>query len=116
MAVNDDDAAMRDNAAILAADGDYNADALINMTLILAKHHDLAGQLALANAHPYLYELDGGNKNQLAILLQQPLLQPTWNSGSFQQAMDDCTISLRLDSIPDAYAKQQRLIKMLAGK
>jgi hypothetical protein len=30
--------------------------------------------------------------------------------------MDDCETSLHFDHIPDAYAKQQRLIKMLAGK
>jgi len=36
--------------------------------------------------------------------------------GELQQALDDCTTSLRFGSLPEAYAKQQDLLKTLKDK
>ena len=34
--------------------------------------------------------------------------------GEYQKALDDCTTSLKYDNLPDAYQKQQELIKKLS--
>jgi hypothetical protein len=36
--------------------------------------------------------------------------------GQLSEALDDCTMSLKYDRIPDAYQKQQQLLKLLATK
>jgi hypothetical protein len=36
--------------------------------------------------------------------------------GQLQKALDDCTMSLKFDRIPDAFHKQQELLKLLGVK
>ena len=36
--------------------------------------------------------------------------------GELEKALADCTASLRYDSLPDAYAKQDQIVKMLKEK
>ena len=38
------------------------------------------------------------------------------NLGALEKALDDCTTSLRYGSQPDAFRKQQKLVKRLKDK
>lgn len=90
----------------------YRVGAALDMSFDYGQKADYAGQLASMNAHPYLFDSK----------IQPPAdLASSYNNrcfaymklGQLQQALDDCTKSLTYGRIPDAFHKQQELLKLL---
>jgi tetratricopeptide (TPR) repeat protein len=107
------DASLADFAPIAeSANNYYRVGAALDMSFDYGQKQDYAGELALLNQHAYLFD---------------PMLQPpedlaiSYNDrcyaymklGELQKALSDCTTSLKYGQMPDAYQKQQQLIKMI---
>jgi tetratricopeptide (TPR) repeat protein len=96
-----------------SADNYLRVGAATEISLIYgSKKHDAAAELASLNQHPYLFDAK----------MQPPVdLAASFNNrcyaymqlGQLEKALDDCTTSLRYDHIPDAFHKQQELMRRL---
>jgi tetratricopeptide (TPR) repeat protein len=92
----------------------YRVGAALDTSYDYGQKSDFAGQLTFMNAHPYLFDAE--------IMQDTHDLAVSYNNRCFaemklnllQKALDDCTISLQYDRIPDALSKQQELLKLLA--
>jgi tetratricopeptide (TPR) repeat protein len=110
------DAALADFSPV--ADGSenwYRVGAALDMSHVLAQKHDYAGVLASLNGHPWLYDASLQSPDDLAVSYNNRCFA-YMKLGDLQKALDDCTASLKYGHIPDAFQKQQELIKKLAAK
>jgi tetratricopeptide (TPR) repeat protein len=111
------DAAMADFAPIAdSANNWLRVGAAIEMSLILgSKKNDVAAELALLNRYPYLFDPDLQPPDDLAIAFNNRC-HAYMKLGLLKQALDDCNTSLKYGRIPDAFQKQQELMKQLGIK
>jgi len=110
------DAALADFSPVAeGADNGFRVGAALDMSHILAQKHDYAGVLATLNGHPWLYDASLQSPDDLAVSYNNRCFA-YMKLGELQKALDDCTASLKYDHIPDAFQKQQQLIKQLAAK
>jgi tetratricopeptide (TPR) repeat protein len=109
------DAAMADFQPV--ADGSNNTTRVgsaIEMSVILGNNEkDLGGELALLNRYSFLFDSAIQNSVDLAIAYNNRC-HANMELGKLKEALDDCTASLRYDHIPDAFQKQQKLLKRLS--
>jgi len=110
------DAAIADFTPIAeSADNSLRVDAALNMSNDYGQKGDMAGQLAEMNRYAYIFDARMQAPKDLAIAYNNrcyALMQ----LGRLQDALNDCTQSLRYDRIPDALHKQQELMKRLGNR
>lgn len=107
------DDALRDYEAVADSDtNSFQVSAVINMSVIYGKHNDFAGQLASMNKYPFIFDQQRQSADDLAVSYNNRCFA-LMKLGRLQEALDDCTVSLRYGNIPDAIQKQQALVKML---
>ena len=90
----------------------YRVGAALDMSYDYGQKADYAGQLTSMNAHPYLFDSDLQPPEDLASSYNNRCFA-YMKLGQLQKALDDCTLSLTYGRIPDAFHKQQELLKLL---
>lgn len=108
------DAALRDLAAVAASENGFRFNAAINMSVIYAERHDPRSELEILNRNATLYDPRIDSIKDVAIAYNNRC-HAYMHLGELKKALADCTASLRYGSLPDAYRKQQELIKRLAA-
>ncbi len=111
-ALGNADAALSDFKMVADSDDRWGAGAAIEMSHIYGDKNDLSAMLAVLNRYPYLYDENSRTKNQLAIVYNNRCYA-YMKLGDLQKAIADCSASLRFGSLPDAFAKQEQLVKLL---
>jgi tetratricopeptide (TPR) repeat protein len=108
------DDALRDLAFVAGSEDDFRASAAIDMSMIYFNRNDIRGALNVLNRYPYLYDPATTSHSSVAVAYNNRCYA-YMELGELKQALDDCTQSLRYGSLPDAYRKQQELVKRLRG-
>jgi hypothetical protein len=90
----------------------YRVGAALDMSYDYGQKHDYAGELASMNAHAYLFDSNLQPAEDLATSYNNRCFA-YMKLGQLQKALDDCTQSLQYGRIPDAFHKQQELLKLL---
>jgi tetratricopeptide (TPR) repeat protein len=98
-----------------SADNYFRVGAALDMSYDFGQKGDFAGQLASMNQHLYLFDADIQPANDLAVSYNNRCFA-YMKLGQLQKALDDCTMSLKYGRIPDAFHKQQELLKLLGTK
>jgi tetratricopeptide (TPR) repeat protein len=110
------DASLADFGPIAdSANNWFRVGAALDMSYILGKKNDFAGELASLNRHPYLFDAALQPPDDLAVSYNNRCFA-YMKLGELQKALDDCTTSLKYGRIPDAFHKQQELMKQLGAK
>ncbi len=110
----DREAALKDLTIVAASDHRLRANAAIDMSMIYFGRNDNRGALDVLNRYDYLYDPAKVDKESVAVAYNNrcyaymELNEP-------KKALDDCTQSLKYGSIPDAYSKQLKLMKLLGS-
>jgi tetratricopeptide (TPR) repeat protein len=110
------DASLADFGPIAeSANNYYRVGAALDMSFDYGQKHDYAGELASLNQHAYLFDPALQPPQDLAVSYNNRCYA-YMQLGQLQRALSDCTASLNYGQIPDAYQKQQQLMKMLDTK
>jgi hypothetical protein len=73
---------------------------------------DFKGSLELLNKYTFLHDERTQSKSDIAVVYNNRCYA-YMELGDLKKALDDCAASLRYGSLPDAYRKQQELVKRL---
>lgn len=106
------DAALRDFTDVANSAGRFGAYSAIAMSMIYFDRNDYTSALDVLNKYTYLYDPKRVTKNEVAVSFNNRCYA-YMQLGDLKKALDDCTNSLRYGSLPDAYRKQQELVKRL---
>ncbi|MGC1520086.1 MAG: DUF4034 domain-containing protein [Steroidobacteraceae bacterium] len=110
------DASLADFAPIAeSANNYYRVGAALDMSFDYGQKHDFASELASLNQHAYLFDPRLQPPEDLAVSYNNRCYA-YMKLGELQKALNDCTASLQYGQIPDAYHKQQQLLKMIGTK
>jgi tetratricopeptide (TPR) repeat protein len=90
----------------------FRVGAALDMSYDFGQKGDFAGQLASMNRYPYLFDSGLQPPHDLAVAFNNRCFA-YMKLRQFNKALDDCTTSLKYDRIPDAYQKQQQLLKLV---
>jgi tetratricopeptide (TPR) repeat protein len=106
------DDALRDLAIVAGSEHDFRANAAIDMSMIYFNRNDIQSALNVLNRYTYLYDTATTSNSSVAVSYNNRCYA-YMQLGELEKALDDCTASLRYGSLPDAYRKQQELVKRL---
>jgi tetratricopeptide (TPR) repeat protein len=95
-----------------SSDNWFRVGAALDMSYDFGQKHDYAGQLASMNQHGYLFDATMQPPRDLAAAFNNRCFAQM-KLGHLREALDDCTKSLSYDRLPDAFHKQQELLKAL---
>lgn len=109
------DEALADFKVIADSEDSFRPNAAISMSMIHFDRKDNRGALAVLNKYAYLYDPDTTQDSSIAIAYNNRCYAYK-ELGELAKALDDCNASLKYGNIPDAYRKQQELIKLLEPK
>jgi tetratricopeptide (TPR) repeat protein len=110
------DAALADFGPVAeSANNWFRVGAALDMSYIYGQKHDYADQLQSMNQHPWLFDPAVQSREDLAVSYNNRCFA-YMKLGQLQRALDDCTTSLKYGHVPDAYAKQQELLKQIAAR
>jgi hypothetical protein len=93
----------------------FRVGAALDMSYDYGQKGDFAGQLDSMDRYPYLFDSRMQPAHDLAVAYNNRCFA-LMKLGRLQDALNDCTKSLRYDRIPDALHKQQELLKLLGKK
>jgi tetratricopeptide (TPR) repeat protein len=88
--------------------------AAVDMSMIYFNRNDNKGALDVLNRYAFLYDPRRTEKSLVAVAYNNRCYA-YMQLGELEKALDDCTHSLQYGSIPDAFQKQQELVKRLAS-
>ena len=109
-----EEAALKDLAIVAGSEDDFRATVAIDMSMIYFGRGDNRGALNILNQYKYLYDPNLSSKGDAAVAYNNrcyALMQ----LGELRDALSDCTESLKYGNIPDAYRKEQELMKRLGA-
>lgn len=110
------DAALQDFSVVAdSEDHHFRTSAAIEVSVIYGNRKDMQNLLASLNKHPYLFDEKDQSKKDLAVSYNNRCFA-YMQLGQLRKALNDCTASLNYGSLPDAYQKQQELVKKLKSK
>jgi tetratricopeptide (TPR) repeat protein len=109
------DAALKDLRIVADSEDSYRTTAAIDMSMIYFDRHDDQSALSLLNNYQYLYDPKTNSKNDIAVSYNNRCYA-YMQLGQLKEALSDCKASLQYGSLPDAYRKQQELIKRLEAR
>lgn len=112
VALGQTDEALKDFSLIADSEDGFRTSAAIEMSVIYGKRDDVKSSLDALNNHPYLFDEENQSKNDLMVSYNNRCYA-YMKLGELQKALDDCNASLRFGNLPDAYQKQQELIKKI---
>jgi len=108
------DAALADLTAVADAEGPLRAGAAIDLSMIHFNANDVRGALDVLNKYTYLYDPNLTVKSNVAVGYNNRCYA-YMQLGELKKALDDCTASLKYGSLPDAFRKQQELLRRLGA-
>lgn len=108
-------AAVADLERVAASRSWKRTTAAIAVSVILGNEKQYERMLRVFERWPYLFDERTQRKGDLAVAYNNRCFAHM-RLGSLEDALADCTESLRHGSLPDAFAKQQTLIKRLEEK
>jgi len=103
--------AMHSDTRLVADDTGHN-NYVIDMSVVYGRTHDLHHMLSELRRYHYLYDAKHESDNNMAIAYNNRCYAEM-HLGKLRAALKDCNASLRYGNLPDAYAKQQKLIRRL---
>jgi tetratricopeptide (TPR) repeat protein len=106
------DAALSDLAIVAGSESNFRASAAITMSMIFFNRNNDKDALDVLNKYTYLYDPITTSKDDVAVAYNNRCYA-YMQLGEMRKALDDCTESLKYGSIPDAFRKQQELMKRL---
>jgi tetratricopeptide (TPR) repeat protein len=106
------DAASQDFTVVADSDGPLSATSAIEVSTIDFGRNDNKGALDVLNKYTFLYDVHRTSKSDVAVAYNNRCYA-YMQLGDLEKALNDCTSSLKYGSIPDAYRKQQELVKRL---
>lgn len=106
------DMAIRDYRLVADSEDYFRTAAAIDLSVVYARKNDLTHMLEVLNTYDFLYDEENQDKKDIAIAYNNRCYA-NMHLGKLKDALRDCTNSLRFDSLPDAFQKQQELIKRL---
>jgi tetratricopeptide (TPR) repeat protein len=109
------DEALKDYALVAGSHHGFRSDAAIDMSMIYFGRKDNQGALDLLNGYSYLFDPALSSENTVAIAYNNRCYA-LMEMGELQQALADCRQSLKHGSIPEAFRKEQELLKRLGDK
>jgi tetratricopeptide (TPR) repeat protein len=114
-ALNQTDEAINDLLIVANSEHEFNDDSVIDISVIYAHRKDYQSLLKILNDYPFLFDEEHQDKNILSISYNNRCFAKM-KLGHLQEALDDCTSSLKFGNLPDAFKKQQELVKLLQHK
>lgn len=105
-------AALRDYRRVAGSESHYRSSAAIDMSVVYGRTHDLHHMLSELRRYHYLYDAEHESDNNMAIAYNNRCYAEM-HLGKLRAALRDCNASLRYGNLPDAYAKQQKLVRKL---
>ncbi|MFT4097896.1 MAG: hypothetical protein QM651_12295 [Rhodoblastus sp.] len=112
-ASGDSEGAVADLEFVAATENGFRANAAIQLSMIAFKRNDLAGALDVLQRYTYLYDTKLVERADVAVAYNN-LCYAQMELKAFEKALDACTQSLRYGDLPDAYRKQQELVRLTA--
>ncbi|HTW75626.1 MAG TPA: hypothetical protein VMD56_11970 [Steroidobacteraceae bacterium] len=110
------DASIADFAPVAdIGDNWFRVGAALDMSYDFGQKGDYAGQLASMNRHAYLFDPNLQPADDLAVAYNNRCFAHM-QLGQLQQALDDCTTSLKYGRLPDALHKEQELLRRLGHR
>ena len=106
------DEAVADYTVVADSDDGLRSLAAIAISYIYASRKDLQRSLSALDKYAYLFDAQTQRPEDLAVSYNNRCYD-YMELGELKRALDDCTASLKYGSLPDAYRKQQELIKRL---
>jgi hypothetical protein len=108
----DADSALRDLIVVADSQSNFRSLAAIDISMIYFDRNDNKSALDVLNRYQYLYDPATTGKQSIAVSYNNRCYA-YMQLGKLNAALDDCTASLKYAAIPDAFRKQQELIKRL---
>jgi tetratricopeptide (TPR) repeat protein len=109
------DAELADLTVVAESEDSLRATSAIDISMIHFNRKDVASALAALNKFTYLYDPELSGKSNAAVG-HNNRCYAYMELGELKKALDDCTASLKYGNIPDAYRKQEQLIKRLGTR
>jgi tetratricopeptide (TPR) repeat protein len=106
------DAALDDLTMVADSENGYRANAAINVSWIYDEQKRFKEAIDSLKKYTYLYDEKSVGKGNVAVAYNNRCYA-YMQTGELRKALDDCTQSLKYGSIPDAFQKQQELVKRL---
>jgi len=107
--------ALADYRRIADSENYLRAYSAIAISVIYGQKHDMPDMLKTLNTYQYLYNPALVDRETIAIAYNNRCYAKM-QMGQLQDALKDCTASLRFGDLPDAYAKQHQLLQRLKSK
>lgn len=107
--------ALGDFSVVASSEHRFRTSAAIEISVLYGQRGQLQKMLGALNRYRYLYDERRQSKSDLAISYNNRCYA-NMNLGHLKAALNDCSASLRFGNLPDAYHKQQELIKRLAAE
>lgn len=95
------------------SESSYRAYAAIQLSVMHAEHHHLQKMLDTLNAYPWLYHQSTDSSRFDIAAAYNNRCYAEMHLGHLHAALADCQASLRYGNLPDAYAKEQEILKRL---
>jgi tetratricopeptide (TPR) repeat protein len=108
------DAALRDLTTVADSESFLRTSAAIEVSMIYSRRSDYRNALEILNRYKYLYAPDTNNREGMAVSYNNRCYL-YMQLGQLKEALEDCTASLKYGSLPDAYRKQQELVRRLGA-
>jgi tetratricopeptide (TPR) repeat protein len=110
----DADTALQDLTVVADSQSNFRSWAAIALSMIYFERNDNKSGLDVLNRYQYLYDPAITGKQSIAVSYNNRCYA-YMQLGELKEALDDCRASLRYGAIPDAFRKQQELIKRLGA-
>jgi tetratricopeptide (TPR) repeat protein len=108
------DAALNDYLVVADSQNGFRASAAISVSWIYDTKKEFRKAIEFLDKSTYLYDEKLAGKDNVAIAYNNRCYA-YMELGELRNALDDCTKSLTYGSIPDAFQKQQELVKRLSA-
>ncbi len=107
--------AIRELSVVAESKSNWRVSAAIDLSMLYFGQNDNTAALNVLNKYDYLYDLKSTKKDDVAVAFNNRCYA-YMALGDYKKALDDCTNSLANGNIPDAYKKQQELLKRIASR
>jgi tetratricopeptide (TPR) repeat protein len=108
------DGALNDFTVVADSENGFRANAAITVSWIYDTRKEFGKAIDSLDRYTYLFDEKLAGKNNVAIAYNNRCYA-YMQLGELRNALDDCTQSLKYGSIPDAFEKQQELVKRLGA-
>jgi tetratricopeptide (TPR) repeat protein len=106
------DEALRDLTDVAGSEFNVRTSAVLDISMIYFKRKDVRTALHVLNKYEFIYDPNMSSKADVAVSYNNRCYA-YMQLGDLNEALKDCTASLKFGSLPDAYSKQQELLQRL---